>query len=210
MQLEKDLEGSKVPQTINLFLGKGASLKLGKCFIWPLNPTTVFCLRACSSLLHQGQSLPSFVSKGLWIRASLFIFWFCMWNSLDKVFQLRWKGTQLIPVTLKVNSPRAQGSPNWHNRGDSSQVWELERESKVTRSAAKLSNNTRITNEMRGEKKKKKFEFLSIKWQRYPPGVDHLHWATVSDILQRNVHSLLCNWCWTFSTKPRGVRNRGI
>lgn len=87
--------------------------------------------------------------------------------------------TQLISVIMEVDNPRAQGSRLTHNRGGRSQVWELEKESTAMQGEQttpelllKLSNNTRITTEIRREKTK--FEFLFIKLQCCPPGTDHL------------------------------------
>lgn len=77
MQLDEDVEESKASQTINSFLGRGwAVSEIGKIPHFAFKYNIGFCLRASWSLLHLNQSFPSFVSKGLWIRASLFFFFF--------------------------------------------------------------------------------------------------------------------------------------
>lgn len=74
---------------------------------------------------------------------------------------------------MEVDNPRAQGLRLTHNRGGHSQVWELEKESTAMQGEQttpelllKLSNNTRITTEIR--RKKNKFEFLFISYNAVP------------------------------------------
>lgn len=72
MQLDKDLEEGKAPQAINLVFEEVGFSKIGEISYFAFKSNIDFCLRASWSLLHLGQSFPSFVSKGLWIRTSLF------------------------------------------------------------------------------------------------------------------------------------------
>lgn len=94
-----------------IFGARGGGSKIGKIPHFAFKSNIDFCLRAPWSLLLLGQSFPSFVSKGLWIRTRLF-FYFCMWNSLDEVLTTEIGRDSINPSLMKVNNPRAQGSPD--------------------------------------------------------------------------------------------------